>query len=47
MLLKLYIILLDNTLEDVRAYSFIDLVIETLKIVKKQLSQKEIWDNAV
>lgn len=29
------------------AYSFIDLVIETLKITRKPLTQKEIWENAV
>jgi len=29
------------------SYSFIDLVIETLKAVQKPLTQKEIWENAV
>lgn len=29
------------------SYSFIDLVIETLKTVQKPLTQKEIWENAV
>ncbi|MBV4418928.1 HrgA protein [Clostridium tyrobutyricum] len=29
------------------SYSFIDLVIETLKVVKKPLTAKEIWENAL
>ena len=29
------------------SYSFIDLIIETLTIVKQPLSQREIWDKAV
>ncbi|WP_027634793.1 COG2958 family protein [Clostridium butyricum] len=29
------------------SYSFIDLVIETLKIIRKPLTQKEIWENAI